>query len=63
MDWSSGESEPELLVEDDTASELADPLESINYEDEDIPGLSFDSMYHPSIKDFIGRFLQFDHQI
>jgi len=57
MDWSSGESEPdELLIEDSTgAFESADPLESINYEDEDIPGLSFDSIYHPSIKDFIGQ--------
>jgi len=57
MDWSSGESEPdELLVEDSTGvSEPADSLESINYEDKVIPGLSFDSIYHPSIKDFIGQ--------
>jgi len=57
MDWSSGESEPdELLVKDSSgASEPADPLESINYEDENISDLSFDSKYHPSIKDFIGQ--------
>lgn len=57
MDWSSSESEPdELLVEDRTgASEPAVPLESINYEDEDISGVSSDSIYYPSIKNFIGK--------
>ena len=62
MDWSSGESEPEEVIEDRTgASEPADLSESIIYEYEEVHELSFDSIYYPSIKDFIGQSITYEN--